>query len=116
MQYSDFYDNNKSLKNNSTRILVKKGDQYQIYSMTLIEELAVTSLDYTKTLLVDEREEYIKVFLEFNSLFQNWRTKYAKVPTTFIDPIRPKDVKLKKGKCYGLSLHKALEEEEAKKQ
>lgn len=77
--------------------------------MTLVEESAVTSLDYAKALPAHEREEYAKAFQEFNSLFQNRRTKHAEVPTTFVDPIRPKDVKLKKGKRRGLSLREALE-------
>lgn len=33
-------------------------------------------------------------------------------PTTFVDPIRPNEVKLKNGKPRGLSLRKGLEEEE----
>ena len=115
MQYSDFCDNDEPLKNDFTRTLVKKGDRYQDHSMTLVEELAVKSLDYAKALSANEREEYAKVFQEFNTLFQNRRTKYTEVPTTFVDPIRPKDVKLKKGKRRGLSLHEPLEEEEAEK-
>lgn len=49
--------------------------------MTLVEELAITSLDYTKTLLAYEREEYTKTFQKFNSLFQDRRTKQAKFST-----------------------------------
>lgn len=49
--------------------------------MTLVGESAVTSLDYTKTLLAHEREEYTKTFQKFNSLFQDRRTKQAKFPT-----------------------------------
>lgn len=54
MQYSDFCDNDKSLEKNSTRTLVKKGDQDQDHSMTLVEKSAVTSLDYAKALLAHE--------------------------------------------------------------
>ena len=64
------------------------------------------------TLPANEREEYAKVFYEFNSLYQDPKIK---LPTTFVDPIRPKDVKLKNGKRRGLSLLEALEEEEAEK-
>ena len=116
MQYSDFCDNDEPLENDLTRTLVKKGDRYQDHGMTLVEESAVTSLDYAKALPAYEQEECVKAFPEFNSLFQNRRTKHAEVPTTFVDPIRPKDVKLKKGKRRGLSLRKALEEEETEKQ
>lgn len=115
MQYSDFCDNDEPLENDATRTLVKKGDQYQGHGMTLVEESAVTSLDYAKTLPALEREKYAKAFQEFNSLFQNRQTKHAEVPTTFVDPIRPKDVKLKKRKRRGLSLRETLEEEEAEK-
>ena len=83
--------------------------------MTLVKESVVMSFDYAKTLPVYEWEEYVKVFQKFNSLFQNWRTKHVKVPTTFVDPIRPQDVKFKKGKHCGLSLYKVLEEEKAEK-
>ncbi len=83
--------------------------------MTLLEKSSVTLLDYAKALLAYEREEYTKVYQEFNCLFQNRRTKYSEVPITFVDPIRPKDVKLKKGKRRILSLREALEEEEAEK-
>lgn len=115
MQYSDFCDNDEPSENDSTRTLVKKGDQYQGHGITLVEKSAVTSPDYAKTLPAHEREEYAKAFQEFNSLFRNRRTKHAEVATTFIDPIRPKDVKLKKGKRRGLSFRQALEEEEAEK-
>ena len=74
------------------------------------------SLDYTKTLLANNREEYAKAFHKFNSLYHNQTIKHAKVPTTFVDPIRPKDVMLKKRKFCGLSLRKALKEEEVEKQ
>ena len=83
--------------------------------MTLVEESAITSLVYAKTLPAHERKKYAKVFREFNSLFPNRRTKHAEVSTTFVDPIRPKDVKLKKRKRRGLSLREALEKEEAEK-
>lgn len=84
--------------------------------MTLIEESGVKLLDYTKTLPAYEREKVCKAFQEINSLYQDQKTKHAEIHITFVDPIRPKDSKLKKGKCCGLSLLKALEEEEAEKQ
>ena len=71
------------------------------------------SLDYAKTLPVHEREEYAKAFQEFNAVFQARKAKQALVPTTFVDPIRPKDIRHKKGKRRGLTLHEALDEEEA---
>ena len=71
MQYSDFHENDEPLENDFTRTLVKKSDRYQDDDMTLVEESAVTSLDYAKALQVYEREEYAKAFQEFNSLFQN---------------------------------------------
>ncbi len=79
MQYSDFCDNDEPLKNGFSRTLVKKSDRYQDHGMTLVEELAVTSLDYARALPAHEREEYAKVFQEFNSLFQDRRTKYSEV-------------------------------------
>ena len=115
MQYSDFRDSDQPLDNDSTKTLPKKSDRYQGHGMTLIEESAVTSLNYAKTITAYEQEKYAKAFRKFNSLFQDRRTKHAEVPTTFADPIKPKDVKLKKGKRRGLSLREALEEEEAEK-
>lgn len=79
--------------------------------MALVEKSAIMSLDYAKTLPANKREEYAKAFHEFNSLYQNQKIKHAEVALTFIDPIRPKDVILKKGKRCGLSLREALEEE-----
>ena len=69
MQYSDFRDNDELLENDFTRTLVKKSDRYQDHGMTLIEESAVTSLDYAKALPAYEREKHAKAFQEFNSLF-----------------------------------------------
>lgn len=69
------------------------------------------SLDYAKTLPANKQEEYTKAFHKFNSLYHNRKIKHVKVATTFVDPIRPKDI-LKKVKCCRLSLRKALEEEE----
>ncbi len=116
MQYSDFHDNDEQLKNNFTRTISKKSDRYQGHGMTLVEESAVMSIDYAKTLPAYEQEKYAKVFQKFNSLFQNRQTDHSEVPTAFVDPIRPKDVKLKKGKRRGLSLCEALEEGEAEGQ
>ena len=115
MQYPDFCDNDERLENDSTRTISKKSDRYQGQGMSLVEESAVTSHHCAKTLTVNEREEYAKAFQEFNGLFQNRQTKHGEILTAFVDPIRPKDVKLKKGKCRSLSLLEALEEEEAKK-
>ena len=94
----------------------KKSDCYQGHGMTLIQESAVASLGYAKTLPAHKQEEYAKAFQEFNKSFQVRRTKHAEVPTTFVNPIRPKHVKLKRFTLRGLSLRKALEEEEAEKQ
>ncbi len=78
MQYSDFCDNDEQLENDSTRTISKKGDRYKGHGITLVKESAVTSLDYAKTLLADEREEYAKASQKFNSPFQNRRTKHTK--------------------------------------
>lgn len=110
MQYSDFCDNNSRSQCNSTMHLPKAVDRYQDHGMALVEESAVMSLDYAKTLPANEREKYAKAFHEFNSLYQSRKVKHAEVPTTFVDPIRPKDVKFRKGKRRGLSLREALEE------
>ncbi len=64
--------------------------------MALLEESAIASLDYAKTLLVHERKEYAKAFQEFNALFQARKAKKALVLTTFVYPIRLKDVRQKK--------------------
>lgn len=56
-----------------------------------------------------------KAFKEFNAVFQARKARQALVPTTFVDPIRPKDVRQKKGRRRGLTLREALEEEEADK-
>lgn len=96
MQYSDFRDDDGPSGDSCTRDLVKTGDRYQGHGMTVIEQSAVMSLDYAKSLPAHEREEYAKAFREFNRGCQNRRAKHAEVPTTFVDPIRPKDVKMKK--------------------
>lgn len=72
-------------------------------------------MNYAKTLLVHERDEYAKAFQEFNAVFQARKARQALVLTTFIDPIRPKDIRQKKGKRRGLTLREALDEEEADK-
>lgn len=51
-----------------------------------------------------------------NNFYHNWKIKHAKVPITFIDPIKLKDIMSKRGNCHGLSLCKALKEEEVEKQ
>lgn len=112
MQYSDFRNNNFLSQDNSTMHLPKPIDRYQDYGMALVEESAVKSLDYAQTLPANEREEYAKAFHEFNRLYQSRKSKHTEVPTNFVDPIRPKDVKFRKGKRRGLSLREALEEEE----
>lgn len=84
--------------------------------MALVEESAITSLDYVKTLPANEQKEYAKAFHKFNSLYQNWKIKHVEVSTIFVDPIRLKDVKLKKGKRCGLSLRKVLKEKIVEKQ
>lgn len=73
------------------------------------------SLDYAKTLSANKRKEYAKAFHEFNSLYHNRRIKHVNVTTTFVDPIRPKHLMLKKVKHCRLSLRKALKEEEVGK-
>lgn len=115
MRYSDFRSSDEQSEDDSTKHMTGKNDRYHRHGMALLEEAAVTSLDYAKTLPANEREEYAKAFQEFNSLFQNRRARHAEIPTTFVDPIRPKDVKLKKGKRRGLSLREALEKEEVEK-
>ena len=87
-------------------------DRYQEHGMALLEELAIESLDYAKTLTVHERA---KAFQEFNALFQARKAKQALVLTTFVDPIRPKDVCQKKRKRRGLTLREALDKKEADK-
>ena len=109
----DFCSSDEQSEDDSTKHITEKNDWYHCHGMTLLEEAAVTSLDHAKILPVNKQEEYAKAFQEFNSLFQDRRARYAEIPTTFVDPIRPKDVKLKKGKRRGLSLCKALEEEKA---
>lgn len=115
MRYSDFRNSNFSSQGDSIMQLPKPIDRYQDHGMTLVEESAVKSLDYAQTLPANEREEYAKAFHEFNSLYQSRKSKHAEVSTTFVDPIRPKDVKFRKGKRRGLSLREALEEEEVEK-
>lgn len=78
--------------------------------MALVEESTVTSLDYAKTLPAKEQEEYAKAFHKFNSLYESRKIKLAEIPTTFVDPIKLKKVRFRRGKRSGLSLRKALEE------
>lgn len=109
MQYSDFCGSDLSSQGNYTMHLPKAIDQYQDHGMSLVEESTVTSLDYAKTLPANEQEEYAK---KFNSLYQSRMIKHAEIPTTFFDPIRPKEIRFRKGKRRGLSSLEALEEEE----
>ncbi|MCJ1345828.1 hypothetical protein MMC31_004037 [Peltigera leucophlebia] len=59
-------------------------------------------------------ENYAKALAEFNAVFQTRRKKNEVLPTTFVDPIRPKDVRFTKGKRrHGPTNHKAAQAEEA---
>lgn len=111
MRFSDFRAENPMLFQEKKM----ESDRFQDHGMALLEESVMVSLDYARTLPVHEREEYAKAFKEFNAVFQARKTKQALVPTTFVDPIRPKDVRYKKGRRRGLTLREALEEEEADK-
>ena len=91
-------------------------DRYQEPGMELLEESTMASLDYAKTFLVHKRKKYAKTFQEFNALFQARKAKQALVPTTFVDPIWPKDVREKKKKRCSLTFREALDEEEADEQ
>ncbi len=90
-------------------------DRYQEHWMALLKESAIASLDYSKTFPVHERKKYAKAFQEFNDLFQACKTKQVLVPTTFVDPLRPKNVCQKKRKRCSLTLCEALDKEEADK-
>ena len=116
MQYSDFCDSDLLSEGDYTSHLPKNIDQYQGHGMALIEKSAIMSLDYAKALLANKQEKYAKIFQKFNNLYYNQKIKHVKVSTIFVNPIRPKDVMLKKGKHCGLSLRKALKEEEVEKQ
>lgn len=63
----------------------------------------------------NKQEEYTKAFYKFHSLYQSWKIKHVKVPTTFVDPIRSKEIKFEKRKHCKLSLYKALKEKEVEK-
>ena len=108
-----------SWKSNAWRFLKKKkipNDRYQKLGIALLKESAITSLNYAKTLLVYKRKEYAKAFQEFNASFQARKAKQALVPTTFVDPIRLKDIRQKKKKRRGLTLCEALDKKEADEQ
>lgn len=110
MRFSDFQAENQMPKDFQEKKM--QSDRYQEHGMALLKESVIASLDYAKTLPVNEREEYAKAFQEFKAVFQARKAKQALAPTTFVDPIRPKDVRHKKGKRRGLTLREALDEEE----
>lgn len=76
--------------------------------MALLEATTSQSIDYGKSLPLHDREKYAKALIEFNNALQNRRSRHEAILTTFIDPIRPKDVRFTKGKrrC-GLTSHKS---------
>lgn len=111
MRFSDFCARNPILFQEKKI----ESDRYQDHGMALLEESVIVSLGYARTLPVYERKEYAKAFKEFNAVFHVRKTKQALVPTTFVDPIWPKNVRYKKGSRRGLTLRKALEEEKADK-
>ena len=113
MRYSDCQVENQMPEDFQEKKM--SSDRYQEYRIALLEKSAIVSLDYTKALSVHKRKEYAKAFQEFNALFQARKAKQALVPITFIDPIRPKDVRQKKRKHCGLALREALDKEEADK-
>lgn len=71
MRYSDFRDTDLPSEGDYTSHLPNNINRYQDHGMALIEESAITSHDYVKTLPANEQEEYAKAFHEFNSLYQN---------------------------------------------
>ena len=99
-----FSNSDQSLDNNTSKILSKNKNYYQKHDMIWIEKLPVISLNYVKIFIVYEWEKYTKAFQEFNSLYQDQKIKYADISILFIDPIRPKDLKLKKSKHCNLIL------------
>lgn len=86
MQYLDFCNSDLLFENDYTSHLLKNIDQYQGYSMALVEESAIMSLNYIKTFPANKQEEYAKAFHKFNSLYHNQMIKHTKVFTTFYWP------------------------------
>ncbi len=66
--------------------------------MALLETTTLQSIDYGKSLPSNGREKYAKALVEFNNAFQNFSARHKAIPTTFVDPIHPKEVRFTKGK------------------
>lgn len=92
----------------------KEGDRFEDHGMALLETTTLQSIDYGKFLLSHDRELYAKALAELNNAFQNCRGRYEAIPTTFVDPIHPKEVRFTKGKRRrGLTNHEAAQAQEA---
>lgn len=69
--------------------------------MVLVEESAIMSFDYIKTLPANKREEYAKSFYEFNSLYQNRKISIQKFPPPLLTLLDQRIQYLKRGNIAG---------------
>lgn len=84
--------------------------------MALLETTKLQPIDYGKSLPSHDREEYAKALAEFNNAFQNRRNRHEAIPTTLVDPIRPKEVRfIQRKRQRGLPDHEAAQAQEAHK-
>ncbi|MCJ1347103.1 hypothetical protein MMC31_005324 [Peltigera leucophlebia] len=77
-------------------VITKSGDRFENHGMALVEGSAIQSIDYGKLFPSHDREIYAKALAKFNAAFETHRKKYEVLPTTFVDPIWPKDPRQKK--------------------
>lgn len=92
----------------------KERDRFEDHGLALLETTTLQSIDYGKSRPLHDREKYAKALAEFNNAFPNRRNRHEAIPTTFVDPIHPKEIRFTKGKRRrGLTNHEAAQAQEA---